>query len=80
MSPGAACSANAVDAAMRSSLRPWAASVTSMAVCCCSPRISMARLASRSPPGVNARPDDDRLNSGTSSYIRNFEKFNKTYY
>ena len=34
ISPGAACSANALDAAMRNSRLPCAASVTSIAVCC----------------------------------------------
>ena len=57
ISPGAACSANRLDAATRSSRRPPPAWLTSMIVRSCSPSISAARLASRSPPGVNASPD-----------------------
>ena len=70
INPGAACSAKALDAAMRSSRRPWAASVTSIAVCCCRPRISTARLANRSPPGVNASPAPVLVNKASSSSLR----------
>ena len=57
ISPGAACSANRFDDATRSTRGPWPAWLTSRTVRSWRPRISTARLASRSPPGVNARPE-----------------------
>ena len=62
--PGAACSANALDAAIGSSRLPCAASVIFIAVCCWRPRISIALLASRSPPGVNVSPAPVRRTAG----------------
>ena len=38
----------------------------------------MALLASRRPPGVNARPDGVRLNSGSSSSVRSCLRFMDT--
>ena len=61
-----------LDAAIRSNRRPWPASLTSIAVCRCNPRISTARLARRSPPGVNANPEDARVNRESSSSLRSW--------
>ena len=78
ISPGAACSANRPDDASRSIRRPAPASLTSSTVRLCRSRISIARLASRSPPGVNARPDGVRVNNGSSSSVRSCLRFIET--
>ena len=71
--PGAAYSANRLDAATRSSRRPRVAAwLTSRIVRSCSPSISAARLASRSPPGVKASPDAVRVNSWSPNSLRNW--------
>ena len=77
-SPGAACSANRLDAASRSSRRPAPAWLTSRMVRSCRPSISAARLASRSPPGVNAIPDAVRTNSRSPSSLRSWPMLSDT--
>ena len=70
--PGAAYSANSAEVPSRSIRRPDPASRTSSTVRSCSPSISTARLASRSPPGVNASPEAVRLKSWSPSSRRSW--------
>ena len=58
--------------ATRSTRRPSPAWLTSRTVRSCRPRISTARLASRSPPGVNASPDAVRVKSRSSNSLRSW--------
>ena len=72
ISPGAAYSANRLDAATRSIRRPRVAALTSSMVRSCRPSSSAARLASRSPPGVNARPAAVRAKSLSPNSLRSW--------
>jgi hypothetical protein len=76
--PGAACSASRLDAATRSGRRPEPACRTSRIVRSRSPSSSAARLASRSPPGVNASPLAVRAKSLSPSSPRRCARWMET--